>query len=46
MGTASESQAMGLREAIYKHLAFENFMGVTFPVSRSILILHSLAVRS
>ena len=30
--TASESQALGLRDAIYKHLAFENFIGVTFPV--------------
>jgi hypothetical protein len=38
IGTASESQALGLRDAIYKHLAFENFIGVTFPVRRLVQI--------
>ncbi|KAN0112261.1 hypothetical protein V8E51_005212 [Hyaloscypha variabilis] len=31
IGTTSEHQALGLRDAIYKHLAFESFIGVTFP---------------
>ena len=31
MATASESQTPGLRSAIHEHLAFENFIGVTFP---------------
>ncbi|PMD64753.1 uncharacterized protein K444DRAFT_659975 [Hyaloscypha bicolor E] len=31
IGTASESQALGLRDTLYKHLAWENFIGVTFP---------------
>lgn len=44
MGTASVSQALGLRSAIYKHLAFENFIGATFPVCMSNLLIHSLNV--
>lgn len=31
MTTASDYQTPGLRSAIYGHLAFENFIGVTFP---------------
>ncbi|KAE9375126.1 hypothetical protein N431DRAFT_402425 [Stipitochalara longipes BDJ] len=31
IGTTSEHQALGLRDAIYKHLAFESFIGVIFP---------------
>lgn len=31
IGTASPRQSPGLRGAIYKHLAFENFIGVTIP---------------
>jgi hypothetical protein len=33
IGTASYYQAFALREALYKHLAFETFIGVTFVVS-------------
>ena len=34
LGEAMEAEepAFALRDAIYKHLAFENFIGVTFPV--------------
>lgn len=32
IGTASYYQALALREALFKHLAFENFIAVTFPV--------------
>lgn len=39
IGTASNYQAFALRDALYKHLAFENFIGVIFPVSLSTLRL-------
>jgi hypothetical protein len=40
IGTASYYQAFALRDAFYKHLAFENFIGVAFPVSMSSLPKH------
>ena len=40
VGTASSSQAFGLRSAIYRHLAFENFIGATFHVRTSNLLIH------
>jgi hypothetical protein len=33
IGTASESQASGLRDAFYKYLTFESFIGVRLSVS-------------
>jgi hypothetical protein len=38
ISTASYYQAFALRDALYKYLAFENFIGVTFPVSMSSVV--------